>query len=244
MRRSSMLRHLVAVALLLAPSLVGAADSPAAAPPAAPHATSTPAAAPAQPDVLDLGGGRYRVGSIEVDKNARSFTVPGVLNLVEGPLEYIACVRKGMKAYETLVELDCNAYEFNVACILIGLDPKKSTVPKRHFDPEPAKGDAVSLNVEWQDNGQVKRFSPEKLIKGGEAALKGSWVYTGSTILEDGRYLAELMGPVIGFVHDPAPIIEHSIGAQSTGYGVLVPNAEVLPAKGTPMRIQVTAQPK
>lgn len=241
MRLSPVLRHLVAVALLLAPALACATD-PA---PATPTAVDKPAATPSQPDVLDLGGGRYRVGSIEVDKNARSFMVPGVLNLVEGPLEYIACVRKGMKAYETLVELDCNAYEFNVACILIGLDPKKSTVPKRHFDPEPAKGDAVSVNIEWQDAGQVKRFAPEKLIKGGEAALaKGNWVYTGSTILEDGRYLAELLGPVIGFVHDPAPIIEHSIGAGTTGYGVLVPNAEVLPAKGTPMRIQVTAQSK
>jgi len=241
MRRSSVSHQLVAVALLLAPALVWAADPVPATPPAA----SKPAPTPSQPDVLDLGGGRYRVGSIEVDKNARSFTVPGVLNLVEGPLEYIACVRKAMKAYETLVELDCNAYEFNVACLLIGLDPKKSTVPKRHFDPEPAKGDAVSVTIEWQDNGQAKRFAPEKLIKGGEAALpKGDWVYTGSTILEDGRYLAELMGPVIGFVHDPAPIIEHSIGAHSTGYGVLVPDAEVLPAKGTPMRIQVTAQSK
>jgi hypothetical protein len=241
MRRSSVLSHLFAVALLLAPALGWAADPT----PATPAAAIAPAATVTKPEVLDLGGGRYRVGSIEVDKNARSFTVPGVLNLVEGPLEYIACVRQGMKAYETLVELDCNAYEFNVACLLIGLDPKKSAVPKRHFDPEPAKGDAVTLNIEWHDQGQTKRFPPEKLIKGGEAALaKGDWVYTGSTILEDGRYLAELMGPVIGFVHDPAPIIEHSIGAQSTGYGVLVPNAEVLPAKGTPMRLQVTAQPK
>lgn len=180
-----------------------------------------------------------------MDKNARSFTVPGILNMVQGPLEYIACVRQGMKAYETLIELDCNAFEFNVACILIGLDPKKSTVPKRHFDPEPAKGDAVSLNIEWHDQGQVKRFPPEKLIKGGEEALStGNWVYTGSTIIEDGRYLADLMGPVIGFVHDPAPIIEHSVGAHSTGYGMLVPNPEVLPAKGTPMRLQVTAQSK
>jgi hypothetical protein len=241
MHRSSVSRYLFAVALLLSPAAVWAAD-PA---PAAPSAPGKPAAAPAKPDVLDLGGGRYRVGSIEVDKNAHSFTVPGRLGLVEGPLEYIACVRQGLKAYETLFELDCNAFEFNVACILIGLDPKNSTVPKRHFDPEPVKGDTVSVNIEWNDAGKVKRYAAEKLVKGGEAALaKGGWVYTGSTILEDGRYLAQVEGPVIGFVHDPAPIIEHSIGAQGSGYGVLVPNAEILPAKGTPMRLQVTAQPK
>lgn len=253
MRLSSVLPRLIAAGLLLGPSLVGAAAAQTtpqatprvAVPSAAPPVAAKPHATPGQPDVLDLGGGRYRVGSIEVDKKARSFTVPGVLNLVEGPLEYIACVRHGMKAYETLVELDCNAYEFNLACLLIGLDPKKSTVPRRHFDPAPVKGDAVSLSVEWRDGGKVKRVSPDKLVKGGEELLaKGAWVYTGSTILEDGRYLSQIQGPVIGFVHDPAPIIEHSIGAQSTGYGVLVPNAEVLPVKGTPMRLLVTAQSK
>ena len=244
MHLSSVLRHLVAVGLLLSPLVAVAADAPSAAPPAAPPTASNPAdTPPAKPDVLDLGGGRYRVGSIEVDKNAHSFTVPGILNQVEGPLEYIACVRHGMKAYETLVELDCNAYEFNVACLLIGLDRTHATVPKRHFDPEPTKGDTVALNIEWNDGGKIKRSVPEKLIKGGEEVLgKGNWVYTGSTILEDGRYLAEVEGPVIGFVHDPAPVIDHSTGAGSGQYGMLVPNAEILPAKGTPMRLQVTAQ--
>jgi len=223
--------------LLLSPLPATWADDAVA--PAAPAG-----AGPPQPQILDLGGGRFRIGSVEVDKPQRTFTVPGRLNLREGPLEYLAAVRHGYKLYETLVELDCDAYEFNVACLLIGLDRANGSLPKMHFDPQPVKGDPVQVTIEWQQDGATKQMSAEQLIKGFDKVpnvAQGSWVYTGSTILKDGTYLAQHAGPVIGFVHDPAPIIEHSVGVGQGGYGVMSPATDLLPAKGTPMRVRVQA---
>ncbi|MGD2064777.1 MAG: YdjY domain-containing protein, partial [Nitrospirota bacterium] len=153
--------------LLLSPvPTTWAGDAPAPPPPAP---TASTKASP-QPQVVDLGDGRCRIGSIDVDKTKRTFTVPGRLNLREGPLEYVAAVRGGYKLYETLVELDCDAYEFNVACLLIGLDRANSTLPKMHFDPEPVKGDPVQITVEWQQDGGTKRMNAEQLIKGFDKA--------------------------------------------------------------------------
>ena len=51
-----------------------------------------------------LGGDRYQVGTIVVDKRARRFSVPGRVHLLGKPLEYLATAPGGMKAYETLFE--------------------------------------------------------------------------------------------------------------------------------------------
>jgi hypothetical protein len=72
----------------------------------------------------------------------------------------------------------------------------------------------------------------------------GSWVYTGSTFLPDGRYLAQVDGALIGFVHDPASIIEYAAGAGLNKYGTIVLNPTLGLAPGTSVTLTVKAAPK
>ena len=50
--------------------------------------------------VEDLGNGRYRVGAIEIDKDAQRFTVPGTaIGLAENtPIEFLAVAKGGIRA--------------------------------------------------------------------------------------------------------------------------------------------------
>jgi hypothetical protein len=216
------------------------ASPPALGADAAERAPAAETEQPAEPSVEDLGNERYRIGPIELDKAAGRFRVPATVLRREPPLEFLAATRQGYKGYESLLELSASALEFNLACILVGLDPERGRAPRYHFAPEPAQGDAVEIWVAWEREGEEKRVEAAKLIRRGEkTAPLGEWVYIGSGFTPDGRYLAALDGTAVGFVHDPASIIEHRTGFGLDEFGLIEPDRELLPPVGTRVTVIV-----
>ena len=195
-----------------------------------------------KPVVEDLGQGRLRIGAILLDRETGSFTLPGQVIRLEPPLEYLASTKGGVKAYETLLELDANAVEFNTACILLGLEADRAVRSGHHFDERVVEGDAVGVMVGWKDeNGEEKRLPAEQLLKRGESPVtKGDWVYTGSFFDDDNRYYAEMNGTLIGFVHDPSSIIEHAKGLGLGEYGLIGGNPTTAPPLGTRIVLTVS----
>ncbi len=203
-------------------------------------AAPPPPSVPAQPVIKDLGNQRYRIGAILVDKAQQTFRVEGRLLRLEPPLEFLAVRKGGMKAYESLLELDSDAIEFNLACILIGLDEKKGKAPSFHFSPEPVEGTPVAIWVSWEADGKTVRMPAAKLLLQGDKLIDSdAWVYTGSIFAADGTYLAQQDGTLVGFVHNPASIIEHREGIALGNYGDVLPRVSVLPAVGTPVTLEV-----
>lgn len=180
------------------------------------------------------------LAKIEVDRSARTFSVPGRVIKRDQPLEYLAVKRGGYKAYEAVIELDTTATEFNLACILIGLDADRSTPPKHHFDPRPIEGDRVELALEWGEGEAARSVAPDKLFRiQGKPPADDAWVYTGSTLLAPGRYLAEEVGTLVGFVHDQDSIIEHRSGIGIGNFGSAEIDKDLLPVEGTAIRLRV-----
>jgi len=186
-----------------------------------------------KPSIEDLGKGRYRIGSIIVNKPEKSFKVSGEVLRLKPPLEFLAVTKGGMKGYESLLELDVNAFEFNLACILIGLNKEKSKAPEFHFSEEPAKGDPVSIWLSWEENGNVKRIPAGAALLQDKKTVSNNWVYTASGFTPSGEYLASIDGTLVGFVHDPASIIEHREGLGLGNYGAVSGNTATLPAVGS-----------
>ena len=196
-----------------------------------------------KPRIEDLGGERYRIGAILVDKANHRFTVPGVmLPYGEGKaIEFLATTNQGFKSYESVFSLNSNAFEFNLACILIGLEAKRAVAPRFHFDPQPAKGDSVSVRVSWEQQGNTHEHDAVELLKSGEKSpdTPSTWSYIGSAFIQGDRYLAQMDGVLIGLVHDPASIIEHREGIGLGNWGMLVVNGSKAPATGTPITLTV-----
>ena len=74
-----------------------------------------------------------------------------------------------------------------------------------------------------------------------ETLSGGTWIYTGSAFKQDGRYLADDGGVIVGFVHDPASIIEYAGKGALNRYGAIVPNPTLGLAPGTPIVLTVKA---
>ncbi len=201
--------------------------------------------APKQSKVKDLGNGKFRIGNILIDKNKKEATVPGRIIINEGIIELIACTKGGFKAYESALEMDTDAKTFNLSMILIGLDPKKGKATAYHFDPNPPEGDSIEIIVQWDTEKEKKTIMAQEIIHDmntGKIFPASHWVYTGSVFLENGIYLADEAGVLVGFVHDPAPVIESPLPDDETGsFGSLVVNSTILPEVGT--KIQMIIKP-
>jgi hypothetical protein len=199
--------------------------------------------AQSSPEVKPLGNGRYQVGPIVVDQQARSFTVPGRVLRTEPPLEYVAVTVGGVKDYESLLELDANAFEFNVACILIGLTTDQVRLPEYQFDPAPAIGPPVRITAQWDGPTPAGELDVAKLLwRDGEPTAVDDWVYLGSyhDQGEGSPYMAHEFGTLVGFVHDPASVLEHGAGIGIGQYGSVGGNTDLLPPLGTSLILRVT----
>jgi hypothetical protein len=160
-------------------------------------------------------------------------------------LEFVANTKGGWKAYESAIEMDTNAVNFNAACLLIGLDPSAAVPATRQFDSQAPQGDPVEMFVEWNEGGRTRRIRAEELLYNHvtkQTVTEGPWVYTGSRFVQGNRYLAEVEGTLIGFMHTVAPIIENPrpLAGQWGEIGI---NPALALKPGTQIRLIVRALP-
>ena len=193
--------------------------------------------------VQKIREGVYRVGPIEVDTLKKELTVSGRANDNVTTLEFVANTIGGQKAYESAITIDTDAVTFNTALLLLGLDPARSRVPKMHFDPVAPKGDPLEIWLDWNTPNGPRRARIEQLLydeRTKTTMSEGPWVYTGSTLV-DGRYMADIDGVLIGFVHSPAPVIENPRAGAVGAYGSIVMNPRLGLIGGTKVVVTVKA---
>ena len=215
---------------------------------------AAPSPKPSQPAIEKLADGAVRLGPIRVDTAKRELSVAGSINDVT-ILEFVANTKNGQKAYESAITIDTDAITFNAALLLIGLDPKRAVVPTRHFDPTPPEGDPIDIFVDAVIRTPLappttRRLRVEELLfdqRTGKTIPEGPWVYTGSGFVDDPngrRYLADLDGVLIGFVHSPAPVIENPRAGAVDGYGSIVLNRALGLVPGSPITLTIKALPR
>jgi hypothetical protein len=227
----------LAAALPIAAALV-AAPTPAAA------QDDVPRAAPVG-EMKPLGRERFQIGRIVVDRKARRFTVPGRVHVVGQPLEYLVTSPGGMKEYETLLEADATGSEFNLACILLGLERDPAQAPVQRFGMGALVGPRVAIRIAWQDGTRRREVTAAEALLPPTAEVRPAdveWVYLGSLQNPaDGRFAADATGTLVGFTHDPNSVVEAVRGLGVGAYGSVAGNAAVLPPRGTPVEIVVEA---
>ena len=211
-----------------------------------PGASPAPAAQPRVGEMKPLGRDRYQIGRIVVDKKAGRFTVPGRVHVVGRPLEYLVTTPGGMKEYETLLEADASGSEFNLACILLGLERDPNQEPFYQFSEKPVTGPRVAIRVAWQDGRKRREVSAAEALldpKGDVRPDSVEWVYTGSlSNPADGQFAADVTGTLVGFVHDANSIVESVMGLGIGAYGSVSGNTALLPPVGTPIELIVEVQ--
>jgi len=193
-----------------------------------------------------LGGDRYQIGAVVVDKRARRFSVPGRVNVTGKPLEYLATAPGGMKAYETLLEIDTTGSEFNLACILVGLERDPKLSPFARYNQAPLPGQRIALSIAWSEGGKRRQISAAEAILNPEAGVKAEaveWVYTAPAVSDPAAgFVPDLTGTLVGFVHDPNCIIDSVVAIGIGAYGS-VRGSALMPPVGSAVELIVDAAP-
>lgn len=196
------------------------------------------------PVIEKLEGGILRIGNLYIDKNKKTVTADGFVNMTEGLVEYLACGSLG-KLHESVLVLDIVPYYFQIALLLIDLEPGDKPIGFQGATETPM-GDPLEITVSWKDkNKKEMSLKAETLLfnKQLEKPAKDmTWVFAGSQIL-DGNFMAQIEQSIVATYHDPYSIIDHThkSGADDTMYFV---NKEVIPPKGTPIKFTVKALKK
>ena len=106
-------------------------------------------------------------------------------------------------------------------------------------------GDPVKVSVSWERDGERLEVPAEELFThAGQAPPSNVWVYTGSRYARGQKYMAETDGTIIGFVHDPASIIEHREGIGLGDYGAAALRPGILPKPGATVWLTVRRMPE
>ncbi len=192
-----------------------------------------------------LGEDRYQLGAVVVDKRARRFSVPGRVLVLGKPLEYLATTPDGMKAYETMLEVDTTGSEFNLACILVGLERDAKLGEVSRASQAPLAGRRIAISIAWSEGGKRRQVSAAEGILNPEAGVKPEavgWVYTGAVSDPSAGFLPDVTGTLIGFVHDPNCIIDSVVGVGVGAYGS-VRGSALMPPVGSAIELIVDAAP-
>ena len=193
-----------------------------------------------------LGNDRFQIGHIVVDKRAGTFSVPGHVHVLGKPLEYLATSTGGMKAYEALLELDATGSEFNLACILLGLERPPNQAAFQRYSRGPLAGQRAVLYIAWSEGATRRRLSAADALTNPRSGAKAEaidWVYLGSPASRPGGpFAADVAGTLVGFVHDPNSVIESVGGVGIGAYGSVQGNT-ALPPVGSAIELIVEVPP-
>lgn len=199
-----------------------------------------------------VGPGLFEVGTVRIDKNASTVTLPAKVNMVDGLVEYFCVTPKG-STHESVLVSEAGPQNVHVAMLLLGA---KGAAPKEgHETPGQidaaylAKlpklvGDRVMLSVRWKDAAgkeqtvPAERWVMRRQIQKNKPAKEtpmedGPWLYNGS-FLHEGRFVAEGQGVYVAVNTFPSALINNPRpGANNDS--LWFANTKAVPPVGTPV---------
>lgn len=209
-------------------------------PPPLPFAPLPGGKDPQIPVFQKIGPGRFSLGMAQITKAARSVSLPAVVNMDKGALEYLL-VRTGGKTHESLLRTDVQPTEVQLAMLLLGAEGTDRPL-SRQGDPDQPTGNAVDVSVSYLRDGRMVTVHPSDwILKKPEGASATptdlAWVFTGSTI-QNGRFLAQHEGSMIAIYHDPAALIDNT-SAEGDNDRIWLVNSAAVPRVGTPVTLTI-----
>jgi hypothetical protein len=231
--------------------IVNARENP---PPAAnlpPKSIGNSSAAASNAPVRMVAPGILEIGKVRLDQRQRSVTLPAVLNMSEGAMEYFLVTTYG-KTHESILKTTAAPYDIHLAMLLLDANGTGGTnfpgspangIPGPVINPskETIPGNKVTIDVKWKTaTGETQRPAEELVYRDDTQTVMqhGAWVYNGSLIIR-GKFLAQVDGSIISLVTDPVALINNT-GPGHDNDQIWMPNATNLPPANVPVELTIT----
>ena len=189
--------------------------------------TTAPTTAPA-------GG---KLPHVQVDVKARQVRVDAETLAVDAPLEFF-CVLSGTNEHESVIRTPARPANIHLALVMIGLEPgapvQYSEATKTWLPPH---GPPLQITMEYEQNGKpmsVPAYRWMRDIRAKKPMPPLTWIFSGSRVMNDGKYAADVTGYVISVVNFDLTMIDIPDLASNSNETLLWErNADVMPPAGT-----------
>jgi hypothetical protein len=201
----------------------------------------------------EISPGVFQIGKIKLDKNKRTVTFPGKLNMAKDLIEYLLVTPEG-STHESLLTAEIQPTDLQFVMLLLDakgaglLAPQADAAPPGQINAEylkgapRLKGDNVSITVSWKSRDGMERIvAIEELLMHADTkkpAERGPWIYNGSMFGADGQFLAQQQGCFISVVTNPAALINNPRKGNDNDR-IWAVNEKQSPPVGTPVEISI-----
>ena len=224
------------VAIIFTIGRTDAAEDPANRP-------STPSPAPLEVTLQALGGARFALGKVVLDKDQRLVSFPAVINQREGLVEYVVVTTQG-KTHESVWRTDAEPKHIHLAMLLLGAKPASTPFnPPDYFFQLPP-GERVTLEAVWRiGGGEVRRPLEEFVITTNNMRRlpPGPWIYNGSFV-HGGLFVAQRDGSIVALKVDACALINNPrLGRENENLYCV--NTPALPPDGVAVELAIRLPP-
>lgn len=155
------------------------------------------------------GVGKFPGVSVDVPK--KQVRVDCEVIQVDMRLEFF-CVGPGGPDHETLLRTAAKPSDIHTGLLMLGLAPGE---PMK-FSPatekwSPPHGPPLHISIEYPKDGQTVSVPANRMIRNAETKKSPgafTWVFTGSRVMDDGKYAADITGYVASLVNFDLTMID------------------------------------
>lgn len=190
---------------------------------------------------------------VEFDAQKKQVRVECEMLACDAPLEFFCCV-KGTNDYEAMIRSEVKPSSLHMALLAIGLKPGQpiqySEAAKKWLPPS---GPPLQISMEYEKDGKtisVPAWKWMRDVKHKKPAPPFTWVFTGSRVLPDGKYAADMTGYLVSIVNFDLTVVDvPKIASSSNELLEWERNPDTTPKAGTkvtmviePVGVEVAAK--
>lgn len=162
--------------------------------------------------IKKIGDGLFQIGAVVLNKAERTVTLPAVVNMREGNIEYVLVHNSG-KVHESLLKTDAEPFHINVALLLLGAKGGEVKTKTPDKPTSNIAGEPIQILLSWTNgtNQVTQKGRAEDWVWDAErkaTATHGDWLYNGSRII-DGTFLAQRDGSIVSVIADPDALLNN-----------------------------------
>jgi hypothetical protein len=189
------------------------------------------------PDRPEVRDGIAHLPHVEIDARNRQVRVECEVIRVEMLLEFF-CVVAGGPEHETVLRTQAKASHVHLGLLMLGLKPGS---PVR-FSPAadrwlPPHGPPLHISVRYEREGETITVPASRWMRNAETKEpmpQTTWIFTGSRVMEDGNYAADITGYVVSVVNFDLTVIDvPELRSSSNELLEWETNPETVPEAGT-----------
>ncbi|MDQ3440510.1 MAG: YdjY domain-containing protein, partial [Planctomycetota bacterium] len=164
---------------------------------------------------------------------------------VDAPLEFF-CVTSGTNEHESVIRTPAKPANIHLALVMIGLEPgapvQYSEATKQWLPPH---GPPLQITMEYEQDGKlvsVPAYRWMRDIRAKKPMPPLTWIFSGSRVMSDGKYAADVTGYVVSVVNFDLTMIDiPELASNSNESLQWERNPDVMPPAGT--RVTMLIEP-